>query len=469
MEKVSILVVSYGSREVAIVDALARSRNYDVKFYIADKQKNPFNFKIAEEHIVIPDLDVEKIFDFAKKFKEKIDFCIVSSEAPIISGIRDRIETLRIPVICPKKEFALEESKVKQRILLQEICPEVNPEFKVFDPEKDGKTDEVKKKVFSWLDELNNEVAVKPDKPGYGKGVGVWGDHFNSREEIFRHFLSIYENKGKVIIERKIDGEESSFQAFCDGKRILPLPETRDYKRAFENDLGPNTGGMGCYKDSEEFLPFMTERDREKEIEIAERIFKKFLIKGKNDALRGLPFYIAFMHSSDGLKILEINSRPGDPEIISILPIIKDDFVDICFKMIYGNLRKIEIEKKATVVTYKVPPSYGGFSEKFPEKVFRDDICKPINLEDAYELTKKENLRIYPGSLELRDDGKFYALSSRTVASVGISDTIEEAREISLKGINAIKGGALWFRSDIASKEHIERSIKHMRKLRKCH
>lgn len=475
MEKVSILIISYGSRCVSIADALLGSESYEVDLYIADKQKNPFNFKIAKEHVVIPDLSVEKIFNFVKKRKEKIDFGIVGPENPIINGIRDKIEILGIPMICPTKEFALEESKVRQRNLLNEVCPETNPEFKIFNPKEDGNSEEVKKKLFSWLDELKNEVAVKPDKPGYGKGVGVWGDHFSTRDELFSHFLTIYENNSKVIVEKKIDGEESSFQAFCDGKNLAILPDTRDYKRAFDNDLGINTGGMGSYKSKEDFLPFMNEFDKEKEIFIVNKIFKKLKRSNKknnNDGLRGIPFYVAFMHSSQGPKILEINSRAGDPEIMNILPIMKNDFVDVCFQMIEGTLRRIEIEKKATVVTYKVPPNYGNFSEKFPEKVLKEEVGKSINLNGAYELAKKFNkkdkkykLKIYPGSMELRN-GEIYALGSRAVASVGISDTIEEAREISLQGIKAIKGGALWFRNDIASKEHINKSIEHMKRLR---
>ncbi len=463
MERVGILVVSYGSRGACLVDTLAKSENYEPELFIADKQKNPYNLKLAKEQVVIPDLDVEKIFHFAQNNQEKIDFAIIGPEKPIISGIRDKLETINIPVICPTREYALEESKVNQRKLLAECCPETNPEFKVFDPgEEKG---DIREKVYSWLDEIGNEVAVKPDLPGYGKGVGVWGDHFNSREELFSHFMSIYENNGTVIIEKKVEGEESSFQCFCDGRTIQPFPETRDYKRAFEGDKGPNTGGMGSYKDSQEFLPFMSQADREKEISLVEKIFQKLKSNGKNEGLRGIPFYLAFMHSREGPKILEINSRGGDPEIMNVLPALKNDFVEVCWQMIEGNLGKLNFEKKATVLTYKVPPSYGGFADKFPERVNQEEVDTPINLTKAYELTKENNLKIYPGSLEIRD-GKNYALGSRTVASIGIASSIEEAREISLQGLKAIKGGALWYRNDIASQEHINKSIGHMKILR---
>jgi phosphoribosylamine--glycine ligase len=467
VEKVGILVVSYGAREVAMVDAFLRSTKYNVEVYVADKQRNPFNVKHAAAHVVIPDLNVEAICKFAENHKDRIDFGIVGPEKPIIEGVRDLVEKRAgIPMICPTKEYAIEASKVQQRLLFQETAPEVNPRFRIFRPEEFKTPEEARKALYKWLDELENMAVVKPDKPAAGKGVGVWGDHFTTREQLFEHF---WENlrHGAVIVEEKIEGEESSFQAFCDGKHLVLLPETRDYKRAFDDDKGPNTGGMGSYKDSGEILPFMTAADREKELEIVKKIFSRWKAQD-NQALRGIPFYVAFMHTGKEPKILENNSRPGDPEIINILPILKDDFVDVCFKVLDGNLTRIEIERMATVVTYKVPPNYGGYAEAFPERVNKTEIDKPVDLTKAYELGRKygERIRVYPASMELRD-GETYALKSRAVCVVGISETIEDARNISLEGIKAIKGGALWHRNDIASKQHIEKSIRHMEALRK--
>src|SRR3990170_1455150 len=136
MEKVGILIVSYGAREAAIVDAFARSPNHKVELYIADKQRNPFNVEKAAKHVVIPDLNIEAICKFAETNKDKIDFAIVGPEKPIIEGIRDLVERRTgIPVICPKQEYALEVSKVRQRLLFQEIAPEANPRFKIFNPQ----------------------------------------------------------------------------------------------------------------------------------------------------------------------------------------------------------------------------------------------------------------------------------------------------------------------------------------------
>ncbi|MDH5664585.1 MAG: hypothetical protein OEY90_08980, partial [Candidatus Bathyarchaeota archaeon] len=213
MEKVGILVVSYGARATAMIDAFTRSINYDVEIYVADKQRNPFNVKKSVKHVVIPDLNVQEICKFAETNKDKIDFGIVGPEKPIINGVRDLVEERTgIPIICPRKEYAIEASKVAQRLLFQEIVPEVNPRFKIFNPNDYKSQEEVKKAVYSWLVELENKAVVKPDKPAAGKGVGVWGDHFTTRQQLFEHFQADFQH-GSVIIEEKIEGEESSFQA----------------------------------------------------------------------------------------------------------------------------------------------------------------------------------------------------------------------------------------------------------------
>jgi len=468
MEKVGILVVSYGARETAMVDTLARSPNYKIKLYIADKQLNPFNVEKATKHVVIPDLDIKKICSFAEANKAEIDFALIGPEKPIIDGVRDLLEQQTgIPAICPKKEYAIEASKVQQRLLFEEIVPEANPRFRVFKPEDYTNTDAVKKDVFAWLRELNNQAVVKPDKPTAGKGVGVWGDHFTTREQLFEHFMSNFQY-GTVIIEEKIDGEESSFMAFCDGKHFAPLPDTRDHKRAFDDDKGPNTGGMGSYKNKIAQLPFMMKTDRENELAIAKKIFKEWTAKMPDpSAVRGVPLYLAFMHTRGKPKILENNSRPGDPEIINILPVLKDDFVDVCFRMIDGSLSRVEVQKVATVLTYKVPPNYGGYADVFAAKVNHADVGTPVDLSKAYALTSKygDRIRVYPASMELRN-GQVYALKSRVVGVLGIGDSIEEARGVSLEGVNAIRGGALWNRTDIASKQHIAKCALHLKQLR---
>ena len=274
---------------------------------------------------------------------------------------------------------------------------------------------------------------------------------------------------GNVIIEEKIDGEESSFMAFCDGKHFIALPDTRDYKRAFDGDRGPNTGGMGSYKDSDGRLPFLTAVERDDELALANKIFKGWKAKIKDDsALRGVPLYLAFMHTGKGIKVLENNSRPGDPEIINLLALIKDDFIDVCFRIIEGNLTGVKMDNAASVLTYKVPLDYGGYAEVFPAQARLAEANTPVDLSKALSLTKKygNRIRVYPGSMEIRN-GKNYALKSRAVGVLGIADSIEEARSISLEGTEAISGGGLWSRTDVASKKNIAKAVQHMESLRR--
>jgi phosphoribosylamine--glycine ligase len=139
---------------------------------------------------------------------------------------------------------------------------------------------------------------------------------------------------------------------------------------------------------------------------------------------------------------------------------MKDDFVDVCFNIINGNLTKIDFENQATVVTYKVPPTYGGKEKKFTGDA-RVDLTGVYNLEKKYG----DKIRTYPCSMELKDN-EIFALKSRTVCVVGIGDNIQTARKISIEGIDAIKGASLWYRKDIASEEHIKKSIEHVKKLR---
>jgi phosphoribosylamine--glycine ligase len=470
MENVGVLVVSYGSREAAMVDAFKRSQSYHLELYIADKQPNPFNMQRATKHVVIPDLNLEEIRKFAHAYRDRIDFGIVGPEKPIIEGIRDLIEkSTAIPLICPTKDYALEGSKVAQRLLFEEFLPEANPRFRVFDPKDCANVSEVKQAVFEWVDELQNRAVVKPDKPTAGKGVGVWGDHFSSKEQLLEHFLSNYQY-GTVIIEEKIEGEESSFQAFCDGRHLIPLPDTRDYKRAFDGDKGPNTGGMGSYKDVNDTLPFMTENDRAEELQMVNTIFNKWRRKGGDaTALRGVPLYVAFMHAGKGPKILENNSRPGDPEIMNILPLLKDDFVDVCYRILEGNLTQVDLSQMASVVTYKVPPTYGGFMETYLGTIAKSEVGSPVDFSKCYKLANEHgnSMRVYPGAVEARGNQTF-ALKSRTVAVVGLGERIEDARSLSLEGIDAISGGGLWNRTDIASPNHIERSVLRMRELRRA-
>lgn len=463
MEKVGILNIVYGARGTAINDTLFNSKEYEVELYIVDKQANPHNQWLADESggrfIVDPDLSNEMITKFARANKDKIDFALCPNEGPIIRGIRNILEwELEIPTICPTKEYALEGSKVRQRQLLKEVAPEANPAFRIFDPADYKHTDDLYKDVEEWIVELGGptECVIKPDKPGFGKGVGVGREHFSTVEEA-KGWIDL---KGKTIIEQHLYGEESSFQAYCDGIHLVPLPETRDYKRAYDGDIGLNTGGMGSYCDKWNYLPFLRPSDIGLEIEIAKKILRHFTKEDRNTGLLGMPFYIAFMHTSEGSKILEINSRPGDPEHLCTLQRLNEDLVDVYHRILDGTLNSVKTNNMAAVATYLVP-------EPYPKK---DNKTRMLSLNSAYKLIEHYNklgdatLKIYPASVEMRS-GNLYALGSRAVASVGIAEDLQTARNVSLDGIDALYTDGFRYRRDIASEGHTRKSIEHMKKL----
>lgn len=184
---------------------------------------------------------------------------------------------------------------------------------------------------------------------------------------------------------------------------------------------------------------------------VSQRIFEHLRGSKRNSGLIGIPLYIAFTISKDGLKIFEINSRGGNPELINTLGVLDEDFVDICHQMLRGDLRRLRFHPLATVATYLVPDVY-------PD---RDNLDRMIDLSKAKAL---ENawIKICPASVDARKDG-LHALRSRTVCVLGIGEDIPQARERSLDGINAIKGDGFRDRNDIASSENIQRSIEHVR------
>jgi phosphoribosylamine--glycine ligase len=317
----------------------------------------------------------------------------------------------------------------------------------------------VKDRFYRWLDELECQVAIKPDKPGQGKGVGVWGDHFQTPEQAWEHFLSLYETGDMVIVEEKEDCEEFSTQNSSDGILSFRIPRlVRDYKRAYDNDKGPNTGSMGAYSDTG-LLPFVTDGEYRQTIDYDQMIFKR--LKGpasRNVNLWGMsPMYNAYAITKKGLKIFEINSRPANPEFINLYPLIEDDVVDVCLSMIEGTLKPLRLRPMATVGIYLVP-------EPYPD---RDSMQRKIGLNDAYKLAERSGGRlfVYPSAMERREDGD-YALTSRTAYFLGIGDSIEEARQWALRGIATVKDPGFRYRSDIATQASIQRSIDHANALR---
>ncbi|MDA4118695.1 MAG: hypothetical protein OK455_10170 [Thaumarchaeota archaeon] len=460
LDKVGILIVSKCLSSAAMIDTFARSEKYAPEFYVAEKQVNPLNFQRAKIHTVIPDLNVREVARFAGKHKKKLAFGLTDTEEFIIAGGRDAVEEeTGVPMVCVTKEFAIEASKADQRLLFERILPEANPRYKVFDPSNYPGDSEPVAEFRGLMKEFGSGLVVKPDAPARGAGVGVWGSDFLNEEEAVAFFRNVY-SKGRVVVEEKVEGEESSFHAFSDGKHFIAAPPTRDYKRALDGNKGRLTGGMGSYRGTGDSLPFLPASEWERVTRLEQEAFRKWKGRGSNPGLRGIVLYDALMHTGGAFKILERNSRGGNTEQMCFLTTMLDDYVDVCYRMIEGDLKGVRFSKEAAVVTCAVPTSYGtGASAREGDTAV--DLHRALSVENEHH---GGSLRVFPMDVRL-EGGRTLMGPSRTVAVAGIGKSVEEARESSLRGIRALEG-PLRFRADVASGTDIEKSAEHLKKLR---
>ncbi len=437
-----VLLMGSGGREHAIAKAL---KDGGAKIYAVMKHKNPGIARLSEDYIIGDDSSVSfvKNLDWVK-FK-KVDFAVIGPEAPLINGMADMLEEKGIPVVGPKKDAAIiEGSKEFMRDLMKKHNIDGMVDYYVFnDP----------KKVEEFLKNYDKPFVIKPVGVTGGKGVWVMGDHFKTKEDGIRYAKEIIEKKiggvDRVIIEEKLIGEEFTLQIFTDGRNLAGMPLVQDFKRAYEGDLGPNTGGMGSYSMENHLLPFLTKEDYTKAMKIMEDIIAAMRREGR--IYKGI-IYGQFMLTAEGPKIIEVNCRFGDPEAMNVLSILKTNFVDIAWSIIEGKLKPVEFENKATVVKYVVPEGYG---------------TKPLANQEIKvneERIKREGALLYYASVN-ESNGKIYTTTSRSLAVVGIAENLYEAEEIAEKALRHIVG-RVYSRHDIAKKEMIDAKIAKMKELR---
>ncbi len=441
---IKVLVVGGGAREHAICDAVCRSE--DVELYSLMHNRNPGIMRLSKDYRIAKETDVEKVVDFA--LSKNIDLVLIGPEAPLEAGLTDALKEKGINVCAPTKDAArIETDKEWMREIVSRYGIPGQVKNRTFDNPKEAR---------KFIEQLNGHVAVKPVGLTGGKGVRVYGDHFRTVDEAAQYAAEVIEKKigGKprVLIEEKLEGEEFTLQAFSDGKSIYPTPAVQDHKRLLPGDKGPNTGGMGSYSTESGILPFMEKSDYEEGAMILQRVVEA--LHNEGCPFVG-PIYGQFMLTADGPKIVEINARFGDPEAMNILPIFRGDFVDMCFRMVDGDLSgaRIDFDRKATVCKYVVPEGYG----------VKSMVDQPIDVDE--EMIKQEGAILFYASVNRKDD-KIYTTSSRSLAVVGIGDSLGEAEEICERGLKHIRGEHIFIRHDIGTKELIEKRIKHMKELR---
>lgn len=386
----------------------------------------------------------QSVVEFA--LRHKLDFLISGPEEPLAAGVVDALAEVGIPCVGPVKELAqLESSKVFTRQLLAKHGISGNPEHRAF-KSLDG--------IEEYLRELQTFV-VKPDGLTGGKGVKVFGDHFSSIEEGLDYCQELFAaGQPWVLIEEKLDGEEFSLQSFCDGRTIVHTVPVQDHKRVFDGDRGPNTGGMGSYSCADHLLPFLT-AEQVREAEQINEAVGAALLKDTGIEYKGI-LYGGFIVTKDGLRVIEYNARFGDPEVMNVLPLLENDFLEVCVAIINGTLDKLDIRFKhqASVCKYVVPQGY-------PNRPVRE---ADVDLSAAKELVEREpNLYMFYGAVDDRS-GSLRLTGSRAVAFVGIGNTLLEAERLAEAGASTVVG-PVHHRKDIGTAPLISKRIMHMREL----
>ena len=437
-----VLAVGGGGREHAIVEALARS---GAEIYACMKNNNPGIARRAKDCLLADETDVSKVVDYAKS--NGVSLAVIGPEAPLEVGISDELEEVGIPTASPSKAAArIETSKSFTRNLMKEHGLKGSARFAVA-----RELAEVK----DALEELGENVVVKPTGLTGGKGVKVFGEHLMSSEDVLDYAKEILDKRiggsAQLVIEEKLIGEEFTLQAFCDGKTLAPMPAVQDHKRAFEGDTGPNTGGMGSYSQAGGLLPFLDADDYADAVDIMRSVTEALREEGME--YKGT-LYGQFMLTKEGPKVVEFNARFGDPEAMNVLSILESEFVDICEKMANGGISSKDavFRPTSTVCKYVVPEGYG---------------TKPMADEritiDEDSITKVGAVLYYANVNE--KDGALYTTTSRSAGIVGMADSVEDAEMIAENAIRHVKG-RIAVRHDIGKRDLLEARVRHMREVR---
>ena len=439
----NVLLVGGGARENIIGQRIVDDGGI---LYTVMGNLNPGLKKISREYLIEKETNIERIMDWNPVKNRNIDMAVIGPEAPLELGIVDKLNKIGIETASPNSVAAeIETNKKFMRELMEKYSIPGNLKYYYF-----TEFGAIKR----FIKGIDFPFVIKPVGLTGGKGVWVQGDHFQTKDEAIEYCEKIImENIGGgkgILIEEKIEGEEYSLQAFTDGKNVIPMPLVQDFKRAYEGDRGPNTGGMGSYSMSDHLLPFISIDDYNFSLNILQQIIDALRREGRY--YRGV-IYAQFMITKTGPKIVEINARFGDPEAMNVLTTFRGNFVELLNNIAKGSIHQnFYFEHLSTLVKYVVPEGYGN-SPKDNQEIH-------IDLNKIYETGAK----VYFGSVNAVDD-RILTTHSSALAVVTKAEKLEDAYRTSEEALKYVSGN-IYVRHDIGSPELIERKIERMRKIR---
>jgi phosphoribosylamine---glycine ligase len=415
-----ILVVGGGGREHAIVRALSRSAHAPELLCV------PGNAGIAADAECLAEIAAEDVGAIVAAAQERsVDLVVVGPEAALVAGVVDALEDAGVPAFGPSRAAAeLEGSKAFAKELMREAGVPTAAHVLLHSHEE----------ALAEIAAVTYPAVLKADGLAAGKGVIVCGSEEEARAAIDVFFTEQRFGDTRVVLEEFLEGEELSLLALCDGENVVALAPAQDYKRIFDGDEGPNTGGMGSYSPVPGFGPAQVE-------EIVDAVHRPIVAAM---ARRGRPFhgvlYAGLMIGPDGPKVLEFNTRFGDPETQAVLPRLRSDLVDLCLAAREpGGLAGAEAEFVEDWAVTLVLASAG-----YPESSSKGDAIG--GLEAAAELAEV----IHAGTAER--DGGIVTAGGRVLNLTALGATPAEARDRAYDAAGRIEFAGMQMRSDIATR-----------------
>jgi len=417
-----ILVIGNGGREHALVWKINQSPKVS-KIYCA-----PGNAGISQlaQCIDIGPDKITALADFAQD--KKIDLTVVGPELSLSMGIVDEFTKRGLKIFGPTKTATeIESSKVFSKYMMKKyLIPTAN--YSTFTDAKEA---------MVYIGKRPFPLVLKADGLAAGKGVFIVRDADEAKAALDSLMNEkIFGDAGlQVIVEDYLEGEEVSILAFSDGETVIPMVSSQDHKKIFDNDLGPNTGGMGAYTP----VPFY---DEHAENEVLEEILKPIIsgLKKEGREYKGV-IYAGLVFTKEGIKVLEFNARFGDPETQVLLPGLETDIVEIFMAVIEGQLAKIDIKWNNNAVVCVVAAS-GGYPAKYQ---------KGKRISGLEKLENKNNAFVFHAGTKYQD-GKIVTSGGRVLGMTAWAENIKEAKRKAYEGMEKISFEDMYYRKDIALK-----------------